>query len=265
MQIDELTKDFIANKHKHVNYSRSHGFLPVIVGRLVKKSHLYNFGSTQDSGINEQWPFKFQFVLQDETGTVEAIAWYRMCPTLYMSLEVGNVVALRGFRCKPVYKPPEAPAPDEERQRIYEGADNDYFAAEKESLPQGVMEIAINGGINIRHITGPVLDSDILSGLPGLPIDVKSAAEIALLPDGALCDVCGVIAFLGEPVLSSYMTMSRWVLLRTSEAANSELWVKLYTHSNAPIFESLAVGITIAVTNLKTQHVVFTSTQRLVC
>jgi hypothetical protein len=260
---------FQENKYKHYDYWRQKKFRPVVCGRIIRKSRLYNFGKKTDQGENSRWPFKFNFTITDGTAEVDCVVWNRFCPTLFAALDVGDVICMGKFRTKTPYSAPEKPAPDEDNY-VPENPSNlgekDLMDAQVESISQGVMEIAINPGAEIRVITGPVMNSPIISAIPGIPIHIRSAEEIVQLQDGSLCDICGLVAFSGDIVTTSYKSMYRWILLRTSDnpQPHPEFWVKLIPNSNAKTFEAISMGDACMITNAKVETTVYTSTSRLV-
>lgn len=75
---------------------------PPLTGRVVSKSRIVHFGkSSSGSGGGQGHPYFFEFLFQDDSGTVKVTVWNSAARRWYNTFGLGDVVKLTGFKIKP--------------------------------------------------------------------------------------------------------------------------------------------------------------------
>jgi hypothetical protein len=67
------------------------------------KSHLTNFAKPNED-VLKRWYFTFTLTIADSSGAVDVVFWDRLCPTMFTSVHVGDVLLVRNFRVQGSFK-----------------------------------------------------------------------------------------------------------------------------------------------------------------
>ena len=203
----------------------SHKVLPhfgTVVARITKKSALRSIGNP---GEKQPYPFQAYFELDDGSGRVTAVMWYKACRTYYNIIHVGDVIALENYRVR--------------------AATN--FSLEFSDAP---LELSLNSQ-NPEAVVHLIRTPDVSAALNMPTRDscytLVNRAALAGLEDGCTLDYVGVVVFVGRiqrepPGTGKEYAPFRWVELRDASSPNITP-LKLYSCGLMTEFEQVRLGM----------------------
>ena len=196
-----------------------------LIARVVSKSRVVHFGKVSSSAAA---PFFFELLLLDATGTVKASVWNSLVSVYYRQLQVGQVVALSGFRLRG-------------RQ-------------DKEEVELSINPYNPTGSIAVvQQSEWEVLEPP----LPPVPFTLTGVEAARFVADGQHVDLCGVCVWCG-PMQREYSRAHhqfychRFLLLADDGGSNSAVAVKLYANSQDAAVAALQTGDVLLITNAQT-------------
>ncbi|CAI5669825.1 RPA-related protein RADX isoform X2 [Oreochromis niloticus] len=139
-----------------------------LIVRIINKSHLMYYGRTDR---NCECPYKAVLEVHDRTGNVWVVLWNSVCVSWYRCLKPGDIISLRRYRVK------------------------QHYQAELNDI-----EISVNSRNPAAQIS--VLQESSVSPdyLPPAPTySFYNSKELLDRPNGAECDVIGLLTFSGRP------------------------------------------------------------------
>ncbi|KAL8576918.1 hypothetical protein ACOMHN_004364 [Nucella lapillus] len=153
---------------------------PRLLLRVLRRSKLHHYARTNKT---DRWPFQLHMVVGDETGCCTTVFWNVMA-TRYMNfVQEGSVVLVRGFTVKPRFQ----------------------MAGRPVWQPPGLAWHDVDLNVNAHNPQTEVTlldhshDAGDLQGisLPDLTTYFVSRRQLRYIPDGSVCDVSGVVTFVG--------------------------------------------------------------------
>ncbi|XP_041842088.1 RPA-related protein RADX isoform X7 [Melanotaenia boesemani] len=177
-----------------------------LIVRIINKSHLMYYGRSDRSC---ECPYKAVLQVCDQTGSVCVVLWNSVCVSWYNCLKLGDIISLRRYRVKQQYQ-----------------AHNDDI------------EISVNSRNPAAQISLLPESSVSPECLPPAPThSFYSSAALLDCPDGALCDVIGLLMFAGrsERIRSKdgrgvELLEYRWLRLEDG-SSDKPIMVKLFSTS----------------------------------
>ncbi|XP_077355699.1 RPA-related protein RADX isoform X2 [Festucalex cinctus] len=182
-----------------------------LIVRITAKSHLTYYGRADR---NCSCPYQALLEAHDPSGSVSLVLWNSVCVDWYCVLMPGDIISLSRFRVKQRYNS--------------EGDD---------------IELSINSQKPAAHITvlpEASVAPDCLPP-PATKFSFCSSEELASRPHGALCDVIGLLTFMGRAERTrkgSELLEYRW--LRVQDGRSSwPIWIQLFSTSQPEMHCSL--------------------------
>ncbi|KAK3587732.1 hypothetical protein CHS0354_042688 [Potamilus streckersoni] len=175
---------------------------PVLVVRVLLKSRVIHYAKP---GKNDKWPFQAHLLVADESGACTAVLWNAMCPEIYHGISEGSILLLRKYNVKKSFQTIPRFRPAHYPLELYD------------------IDININSHHPATEIT--ILDPDAVPDdltLPDVQYNFLSRKSISFLPDNFVCDVIGVVTYIGryerEPIQNKHGHDS------------GGFWIKLWIH-----------------------------------
>lgn len=202
-----------------------------ICGRVTRKDRLTCY--VRKKNPEEKYPFIFQILLRDESGSIRVFFWHRMALECYDSIQEGDVIILRQFGVKEYY----------------------YNNTEKE-ISLGPCPDATN---LVLIAPQRVLPNTLLPKLPVLDLNFKKFADLQQwreedsTPDvefavvGLAVHVSPWQRFRDKDVLEEFY-QTRLVAMK-DESSDKFLLVRVYAFSNEQKFFSSSAGQLMIITN----------------
>ncbi|XP_042638417.1 RPA-related protein RADX [Orycteropus afer afer] len=226
----------ISLSHLEMTWSNRRNF-PALLVRILYKSKLRYYGKP-DRRIVE--PFQIFLEVADSSGIVSVIMWNALCPEWYKCLQVGVVLLLQQYSVKKCYQFRMHPHPLDPQMKII-----------------STMEICLNlqdPPTNISIISEKQVKTEWK--LPKLNNQFVTRSELDDLPENQLCDVVGVLVFVGrvqrlkkKESREEFLTY-RWIHIADG---TSELpfIVELFSTSQPEVFENINPMTYFSCTQLK--------------
>ncbi|XP_068164546.1 RPA-related protein RADX isoform X2 [Antennarius striatus] len=218
--VAELRRAFLSGRQAVVRHE--------LIVRIINKSHLMYYGKSDQ---NCDCPYKAAMEVCDHTGRVCVVLWNSVCVSWYRCLKPGDIISLRRYRVKQRYQ-----------------ADHDDI------------EISVNSRNPAAQIARIPESSVSPQFLPPLtPHNFCSSQDLLACPPGSVCDVIGLLTFVGRPerirsrddrgaVLLEY----RW--LRLEDGTSSKpIMVKLFSTSQPECHHRLHPCSVVVCTQLRLQ------------
>ncbi|TDG99344.1 hypothetical protein EPR50_G00193070 [Perca flavescens] len=197
-----------------------------LIVRIINKSHLMYYGKPER---NCECPYKAVLEVCDRTGSVCVVLWNSVCVSWYRRLKPGDIISLRHYRVKQRYQ------------------------AEPEDI-----EISVNSRNPTARIA--VLPESSVSPqyVPQAPnYSFYNSLELLECPQGAVCDVIGLLTFSGRPERirskdgrGAELLEYRWLRLEDG-TSNRPIMVKLFSTSQPESHRKLHPLTVVVCTRLK--------------
>ena len=231
----------------------------VIIGRVITKSRLVHFGKPKDT--NKVFPFLFNIVIQDETGTIPVVVWEELCVKLFKTIHVGDILAVQRYKVKPKYQRTiplvQSQVPQLSQVHVHKpqslaSSTQGIIPCQSTEPSQGtdLVEISLINSSVVRLISNTHANS---LGLKMSPVAYKFVPifDIRHVPDNVILDVVGVVTFVGQwerlrqtvegsktcPDLWSF----RWVAVK-DESSTKSILLQLFACSNPMAWNALEPG-----------------------
>ncbi|XP_023409690.1 RPA-related protein RADX isoform X2 [Loxodonta africana] len=230
------TIKIISLSHLEMTWSTRKNF-PALLVRILYKSKLRYYGKP-DKKITE--PYQTFLEVADSSGMVSVIMWNALCPEWYKSLQVGLVLLLRHYTVKKSYPFRMQPPPVDPQMKII-----------------SKIEICLNlqdPPANIKIIPETQVQSEWR--LPQLNHRFVTRSELDNLPENHLCDVIGILVFVGrvqrlkKKENSEDFWTYRWIHIADGTSEQPFI-VELFSTSQPEIFENLYPMTYVLCTQLK--------------
>ncbi|XP_067880142.1 RPA-related protein RADX-like isoform X2 [Heterodontus francisci] len=196
--------------------------LPVIV-RILRKCRLYHFGRPDRYS---ECPFQAKFLVADKSGSVTVVLWNSLCMDWYRHLEPGMVIHLHNYIVKESYASRLGQDPGVTKEPVLELNLNPRNPA---------AELTVINARNIREEWQ----------LPALQYCFATRKELSELRSGDLCDIIGLVTFVGRQERirnkerSEEFLVYRWVHL-IDGTASEPFVLKLFSTSQPEIQAQLS-------------------------
>ena len=193
-----------------------------VVARVIAKSRLVHFGR---AGKGAAYPFFFELLLLDATASVKATVWNSLVPRYYRQLQVGQVVALEGFKLT---------AHDAEEVELMVNPYNPAGAVHQVQREE------------VEALEPPV---------PPVPLTLMRLERVREVRDGQHVDVFGLCVWTG-PLCREVSRGERGqfhcfrYLLVGDEDSDAALPMKVYCNSQDERVCSIQAGDVVVVTNV---------------
>uniref|UniRef100_UPI00398E9515 RPA-related protein RADX-like isoform X2 n=1 Tax=Pristiophorus japonicus TaxID=55135 RepID=UPI00398E9515 len=191
---------------------------PPVIVRILRKCRLYHFGRPDRYS---ECPFQAKFLVADKSGSATVVLWNTMCMNWYRSLEPEMVIHLHNYIVKESYATRMGQDPGIRKEPSLELNLN----------PRNpTAEIRVIGARNVREDWQ----------LPGLQYCFATRRELSTLRPGDLCDVIGLVTFVGRQERirnkerSEEFLVYRWVHL-IDGTASEPFVLKLFSTSQPEI------------------------------
>ncbi|XP_034020763.1 RPA-related protein RADX [Thalassophryne amazonica] len=196
--VSQLREDFLSGRRGAPIHQ--------LIVRIIKKSHLMYYGKADASC---DCPYKAMLEVCDHTGSVSAVLWNSVCVNWYRCLKPGDIISLRRYRVK-----------------------NSYFSNSDD------IEISVNSrNPAARIVILPQSSVPAERRLPAATYSFCSSAELQPVADDAVCDVIGLVTFLGRAErirskdgIGAELLEYRWLRLEDGESSQP-MMVKLFATS----------------------------------
>ncbi|XP_067828310.1 RPA-related protein RADX-like isoform X2 [Heptranchias perlo] len=191
---------------------------PPVTVRILRKCRLYHFGRPDRFS---ECPFQAKFLVADKSGSVTVVLWNSLCMDWYRRLEPGMVIRLHNYIVKESYATRMGQDPGITKEPVLELNLNPRNPA---------AEITVVSARNVREEWQ----------LPALHYCFATRKELSALRPGDLCDVIGLVTFVGRQERirnkerSEEFLVYRWVHLIDGTAPEPFI-LKLFTTSQPEI------------------------------
>ncbi|XP_059502949.1 RPA-related protein RADX-like [Stegostoma tigrinum] len=171
-------EQIIALKELQFNWRGRLKMAPLLV-RVMYKSRLWHYGT---AGKNIDWPYQAYFEVADSSGMMSVVLWNSLCPKFFRSLEVGTVILIQRYVVKDAFQMRTRPVSYYPDLKTYKEIDISLNpqkpAADIKIIPPKQVKPEWRlPNIKYRFITRDQLDT---------------------LPDTYVCDVIGLVTFVGR-------------------------------------------------------------------
>uniref|UniRef100_A0A8C6DYM8 RPA1 related single stranded DNA binding protein, X-linked n=1 Tax=Moschus moschiferus TaxID=68415 RepID=A0A8C6DYM8_MOSMO len=198
---------------------------PALLVRILHKSKLRYYGKPDKKMIE---PYQTFLEVADSSGTVSVIMWNTLCPEWYKSLHVGLVLLLQDYSVKKSYPFRMQPVPVDPQIKLISS-----------------MEICLNIRDPPNNIT--IIPENQVKPewrLPKLNHRFVTRSELDKLPNNSICDVIGVLVFVGRVQRSKKKDSRedfwsyRWIHIADGTSEQPFI-VELFSTSQPEIFEHI--------------------------
>ncbi|XP_078057006.1 RPA-related protein RADX-like isoform X2 [Mustelus asterias] len=192
--------------------------LPPVIVRILRKFRLYHFGRPDRYS---ECPFQAKFLVADKSWSVTVVLWNSLCMDWYKHLEPGMVIRLHNYIVKKSYATRMGQDPEVTQEPVLELNLNPRNPA---------AEIAVINSRSVREEWQ----------LPSLQYCFATRKELSDLRSGDLCDIIGLVTFVGRqerirnPERSDEFLVYRWVHL-VDGTASEPFVLKLFSTSQPEI------------------------------
>ncbi|XP_072434370.1 RPA-related protein RADX-like [Chiloscyllium punctatum] len=171
-------EQIITLKELQLNWRGRLKLAPLLV-RVIYKSRLRHYGT---AGKNIDWPYQAYFEVADCSGMMSMVLWNSLCPRFFRSLEVGTVIFIQQYIVKDAFQMRTRPVSYYPDLKTYKEIDISLNpqkpAADIKIIPAKQVKPEWRlPNIKYRFITRDILDT---------------------LPDAYVCDVIGLVTFVGR-------------------------------------------------------------------
>ncbi|XP_031232140.1 RPA-related protein RADX isoform X2 [Mastomys coucha] len=214
----------ISLSHLEMTWNKRKNF-PALLVRILHKSKLRYYGKPNKKMIE---PYQTYLEVADSSGMVSVIMWNALCPEWYKSLRVGLILLLQDYSVKKSYPLRIQPDPVDPQMKLI-----------------STMEICLNfrdPPTNIVIIPEKQLKSEWR--LPKLINRFITRSELDDMPEKSICDVIGVLCFVGRVQRSKKKENSedfwsyRWIHI-TDGTSERPFIVQLFSTSQPEVFENI--------------------------
>ncbi|XP_076828256.1 RPA-related protein RADX isoform X2 [Brachyhypopomus gauderio] len=199
--------------------------------RIFHKSRLMYYGKSEQSC---ECPYKAELQVGDGSLTVCVVLWNTMCLDWYRCLQPGQVLRLSRYRVKESYS-------------SRSGHDSEPNIEISLNSRNPTADVAI---VPVQHVSPEW-------SLPDVPHNFLSRQELLCCPLGSICDVIGVVVFVGrqERVRStdgrrSELEEYRWLQLQDG-TSDQPMIIKLFSTSQPDIQSRIQPMALVVCTRLK--------------
>lgn len=198
---------------------------PALLVRVLHKSKLRYYGKPNKKMTE---PYQTYLEVADSSGMVSVIMWNALCPEWYKSLRVGLVLLLQDYSVKKSYPLRIQPLPVDPETKLI-----------------STMEICLNlrdPPTNI--IIVPEKQLKLEWKLPKLNHRFITRSELEDMPENAICDVIGVLSFVGRVQRTKKKENSedfwsyRWIHIADGTSEQPFI-VELFSTSQPEVFENI--------------------------
>eukprot|EP00066_Takifugu_rubripes_P025864 XP_011615130.1 PREDICTED: uncharacterized protein CXorf57-like [Takifugu rubripes] len=208
--VAELRDAFLS---AHQGVARGAVWRPLIV-RIINKSHLMYYGRSER---NCSCPYKAVLEVCDRTGSVCVVLWNSVCVQWYRCLKPGDIIRLRGFRVK----------------RRFQAEPEDVEISANSRNPAALISLIPHSSVAPEFLPPPPTYCFL------------SSKELLDQPPGAVCDVIGLLTFLGRSERTrnkdghgEELLEYRWMRLEDG-TSNQPITVKLLSTSQPETHQQL--------------------------
>ncbi|XP_052592537.1 RPA-related protein RADX isoform X1 [Peromyscus californicus insignis] len=214
----------ISLSHLEMTWNNRKNF-PALLVRILHKSKLRYCGKPNKRLIE---PYQTYLEVADSSGIVSVIMWNALCPEWYKSLRVGLVLLLQDYSVKKSYPFRIQPDPVDPQMKLI-----------------STMEICLylrDPPTNIVIISEKHLKSEWK--LPKLINRFITRSELDDMPEKGICDVIGVLSFVGRVQRSKKRENSedfwsyRWIHI-VDGTSEQPFIVQLFSTSQPEVFENI--------------------------
>uniref|UniRef100_A0A8C5WBB4 RPA1 related single stranded DNA binding protein, X-linked n=1 Tax=Leptobrachium leishanense TaxID=445787 RepID=A0A8C5WBB4_9ANUR len=207
------------------NIWRSKTTLPPLLVRIMYKSRLRYFGKPDRK---TDIPYQAYFEVADHSGMMSLVLWNSLCPEWFNTLEIGKVILLQKYAVKNSYPNRTLPTPADSQVK---------------RLPS--LEISLNArdppcSINVikENLVRPEWR------LPAVKYHFVTRAELRDLPHNRVCDVIGLVTFVGRCERkrvaddSEDFWLYRWIQV-IDGTTDEPFLLEIFATSQPDIFENI--------------------------
>ncbi|XP_066880121.1 RPA-related protein RADX isoform X2 [Kogia breviceps] len=214
----------VSLSHLEMTWSNRRSF-PALLVRILHKSKLRYYGKPNKKTTE---PYQTFLEVADSSGTVSVIMWNALCPEWYKSLHVGLVLLLQDYSIKKSHPFRIQPLPVDPQIKLI-----------------STMEICLNlrdPPTNIIIIPEEQVKPEWR--LPKLNHCFISRSELDDMPENSICDVIGVLVFVGRVQRSKKKESRedfwsyRWIHIADGTSEQPFI-VELFSTSQPEVFEKI--------------------------
>lgn len=214
----------VSLSHLEMTWNSKKNF-PALLVRILHKSKLRYYGKPHKKTIE---PYQTYLEVADNSGMVSVIIWNDLCPEWYKSLRVGLILLLQNFSVKKSHPYRRQPDPVDPHIKLI-----------------STMEICLNlrdPPNNIVIIPEKQVKPDWK--LPKLTNRFVTRSELEDMPEKAICDVIGVLSFVGRVQRSKKKDQYedfwsyRWIHIADGTSEEPFI-VHLFSTSQPEVFENI--------------------------
>ncbi|XP_007120036.1 RPA-related protein RADX isoform X2 [Physeter macrocephalus] len=214
----------VSLSHLEMTWSNRRSF-PALLVRILRKSKLRYYGKPNKKMTE---PYQTFLEVADSSGTVSVIMWNTLCPEWYKSLHVGLVLLLQDYSIKKSHPFRMQPLPVDPQIKLI-----------------STMEICLNlrdPPTNIIIIPEEQVKPEWR--LPKLNHRFISRSELDDMPENSICDVIGVLVFVGRVQRSKKKESRedfwsyRWIHIADGTSKQPFI-VELFSTSQPEVFEKI--------------------------
>ncbi|OBS79135.1 hypothetical protein A6R68_18459 [Neotoma lepida] len=224
--VERADTRIISLSHLEMTWNNRKNF-PALLVRILYKSKLKYYGKPNRRLIE---PYQVQTYLEvaDNSGMVSVILWNALCPEWYKSLRVGLILLLQNYTVKQSHPFRIQPNPVDPQMKLF-----------------STMEICLNlrhPPTNIVIISEKYLKSEWK--LPNILSRFITRSELDNMPENSICDVIGVLSFVGRVQRSRKRDSSedfwayRWIHI-VDGTSEQPFIVQLFSTSQPEVFENI--------------------------
>ncbi|XP_051935097.1 RPA-related protein RADX [Hippocampus zosterae] len=216
--VQDLSRGFLAREVWALRTIRRR-----LIVRIAAKSHLTYYGRADS---NCACPYQALLEAHDSSGSVSLVLWNSMCVNWYRVLKPGHVISLSHFRIKERYQ------------------------SEGENI-----EISVNSrnpASRVALLPEASVAPDCMPP-PAPPYNFCDSEELASCSHGALCDVIGLLTFMGRAERmkkGSELMEYRWLRLQDGRSSRP-IWIQLFSTSQPQVHRGLHPLLVLMCSRLK--------------
>ncbi|XP_076580767.1 RPA-related protein RADX isoform X1 [Chaetodon auriga] len=220
--VSELRDSFLSGRRGVTRGAVRH----LLIVRIINKSHLMYYGRTDR---NCDCPYKAVVEVCDRTGSVCVVLWNSVCVSWYRCLKPGDIISLRRYRVK----------------HLYQAEPDDIEISVNSRNPAARISVLPQSSVSPEYLP------------PATPYSFYSSKELLDHPHGVVCDVIGLLTFLGRAERirnkdgrGAELLEYRWLQLEDG-ASSQPIMVKLFSTSQPESYHKLHPLSVVVCTRLK--------------
>ncbi|XP_064606407.1 RPA-related protein RADX-like [Liolophura sinensis] len=153
--------------------------IPPVIVRVLTRSRLRQYAKPQKA---EKWPYQISMVIGDRSGSCTAVVWNSLCTKFNKNIQEGSVLLLENYSVKPHFS-------------VY------TYANQTKVIKGSHYDIDLNLNPYNPECKVTIIHASAVEScwqLPSLEYELIDRKQLGRLPDNFICDIVGLVIFLGR-------------------------------------------------------------------